>query len=334
MISEILKGIKKAADDGRVTFQEYPTQTKNYNLPYCIQVTIQHQGRKLSTWGAGHNKDEAALKAIMEMVERLTFLDSWSVSFRSLSWFSKYESYHSIQKRYIGSLNWLFSTTSGLAVHTSKRNAIKNAVNELIERHVILKSLAHKISPAKIDMNALELPFSFPQSLDVDAFHWKGPLGRHVVMIRMQLATGALYGFGCELNRDLALNKAIFESSGMMVAASLGIKKDSKTLSQHLVDQETIRQFHLQNNETTMSRLLTDHAPTPPEVDTHITKRDVFFSERNLPAFFDSSLNLKIVRAVSPLTQPLFFDHWRPQVINPVAMGEDTSLPEDLHVVV
>ncbi len=158
-VSEILNYLKAKAGDQKIRIT-----SKNVFLgKILVTVSMTCNGEKIDASGCAHTKDEAALKATMELFERFIFLSQKINHYSLLNDRSAKASLQSIFCDQQQSLpNIIESTSSGVAAHTSYFNAVVSAANEVIERHVVLKALALNIQPKPIDL--VRLPRNFDRS--------------------------------------------------------------------------------------------------------------------------------------------------------------------------
>ena len=109
------------------------------------------RGRVIHGFGRGHSKDEAIFIGFMEVIERIILETSqgWTYSKKSLLSHPTKDKTE-LLSMFPESKSWIGNSSNGVAIHSNKEAARENALNELIERHVVLKSLLLRIHPIKL----------------------------------------------------------------------------------------------------------------------------------------------------------------------------------------
>jgi hypothetical protein len=330
----IMQKLKIVSSDNNIYFYQYENKTKEYLLPYCCKLKINLRRQVLEAWGSGISKDEAAFKCTSELIERIIYRFSSPKKFRSyMGAFSKYKDLSSIEKQYPYAKNWIGTTSSGIAVYSTLRGAKENALDELVERHVVLKALAKRISPLKTNPPKIAENYELPKNINQDFYYWEGPLKRNVVITKVTIdGNKFMYAFGANKSLEVALKKAFLESSGMMIYAVNGLDENPPETSN--INPDAIRNYHLYSKDKSVSDLLEGKKNQHCKIDENIKYRDIYFTKLDFPDFLGEIPPLVAVKIVSPYMQPLFFDKWKLNVINPLAISiEEQNLPRGLHVI-
>ena len=300
-------------DHGRVSFKE----SQGCDFVMC-SLAFKSEEQIFTAHGQEKNRDEAAFKCVMEAVERFV------VNAGLINKYSKYGallgnsvSLQELESLFPYSKNWIGSSTNGVAAHTSHSQAKEAAINELIERHVVLKSLSQRIYPLELESSEASLKF----------YGWKGPLGRFVVVARGILKGRCVYGLGCHKKLEEAKTKALAE-----VSPRLSLLQKSKSADLKVMSMSKNFLFHWYDDSTETDNFFNDSAINMPNVDTHIKRSDIWTGNYTLNKEL-SGLGLSVVKAVSPRMQNLFFGEWSPDKLNPVAIPLSTKLPQELHMI-
>ncbi|MBT4790089.1 MAG: hypothetical protein HON90_00835 [Halobacteriovoraceae bacterium] len=329
-IKKILNEIKIVADNNQVSFSLYKHELTSYRLPFCFRLSIKLNGYNLSSWGSGVTEDEASYKALAELIERIIVRNSSPYTFKKYKVFAKNESIAQIRKNHPEAENWIGTTTSGSAIHKNEKNAKEAALNELIERHIILKALAEEIPPQEVIAPMLTKNYKLPQK--VNYFAWHGPLDRKVVVQQIASKTGYMYSFGCSVDLEIAKEKAFLEGVGMMIFLNNSRKDYYLNEDSSKVDMGEIQRFHILNKDTEASEIFNRNVDFIVKVDPDISQDAFYFAKYIVPSTFKSIRPLVAYRCISPLLQPLFFDHWSDRVVNPLAISTN-NFPKELHIV-
>lgn len=337
LIKKIIDRLRDISDDGKIYFTKYPMISENYNLPSCISLRITLNNKNYRSWGTGITDDEATFKAVAELVERLFYIYSCPYLYTKNVFLSKKQTIIDIETKYSNARNWIGLTTSGIALHSTKKNAKIAAIDELIERHVILKAIATKIPPKKISPPKLIKNYKIPNNLSSQFFLWCGPLKRKVVLQQIKVNNGDMYSFGCHTNLEVAKEKAFLEGTGMMVFAYNNKNISPKNINSSTtrnIEMQTIQDYHRYDSRKEINDLLHNNSSHNGIVDINISKNDFYFSQFPTPEYLNDISPIVVIKCISPVLQPLFFDWWSPEIINPLAISIDKSeLPKDLHVI-
>ena len=337
LIKVILERLKNNSDSNEVHLQKYPTKTKNYYLPYCIKFSVTINNREFKSWGNGDSLDEATLKAIAELLERLSCSNFHPTQYIQYNRYLRKEfSFLDLQKNYPRAKNWLNNTSSGFAIHSNIKEAEKGAISELIERHVILKAHALKISPKQFTSPNCLTKFKVPKGFELRFYNWTGPLKHYVTVCKIQTPyKQIMYSFGSDQNLEKSIDKAFYESTGMIIGALKNKRDLSIKTNTDEVTLDSIRDFHLKKETSEFLTILENSVTHLPKIDAHIKRKDFYIGKSVFPNFMGDITPLVSVRAVSPLLQPLFFDYWNKKNINPMAIElKENEFPNDLHIIV
>jgi len=289
----------------------------------AMSVTYKSKNHEVQSFGQGATKDEAVFKAVMELLERLSFFKHKSSLFFQEKMLGRTEKTKvELGSMYPGAENWLLNTSSGFAIHTDKKLAMESALNELIERHVILKALLRKVSPKKEAAESID-------GIETNYYSWKGPVGRFVSVYRGVRSQKTIYGFGAAKSLKESKEKAFLEAVprlGLLLKENI---EDKVVLS---TNENFLYHFYEQPKETTafFEGATEDKLP---ELSTSTLKTDIWFAEVEVPLSEVLKKNFYAVRAVSPVMQAHFTGKWDKKFMNPLAMGIYESFPEDLHIV-
>lgn len=289
----------------------------------AISISYKSKENEIQSFGQGATKDEAVFKAVMELLERLSFLEHKSSLFFQEKMLGRTEKTKAeLDAMYPGAENWLLNTSSGFAIHTDKKLAMESAVNEMVERHVILKALIKKIPPKKEAAEPLK-------GIEAAFYSWKGPVGRFVSLYKAVKGQKNIYGFGAAKSLQESKEKAFLEAVprlGLLLKENI---KDTMVLS---TNENFLYHFYENSKET---EAFFDEASEDkmPELGTSTPKADVWFSEVEVPLSEVLKKNFYAVRAVSPVMQAHFSGKWEKKFMNPLAIGIYEAFPEDLHIV-
>lgn len=147
ILSSYFNRLNEAAND-RLSYYVYE---RHFNMPFSVHLYFDGKnGSKHNAWGSGVDLDEALGKALMELIERITFSYYSPLYFRKLhrSWIYKKRSVFDLSSTYSIPVNNLHPANSnGIAIHINKSEAKERAKHELIERHTILYCYLNSIYP-------------------------------------------------------------------------------------------------------------------------------------------------------------------------------------------
>lgn len=304
--------LKNMSDNGELYWYEYENANKNLSLPYSFSTSILLNNKLVESWGSDFNKDLAIKKSVMELFERIVYEHHTPTKFyrhKNLFSFLFNQDIWNIKKQFNYN-GWLHcNTTSGVAIHTSKKEATNNAISELIERHVIIKSFALKVTPKKLNQIHLLNNYSIPNDINLDLYHWKGPLKHNVVMSKINKGEHNLFAFGCSNNLDKAIKKSFLEASSMIMYFEniknpiySGIKKTTNNYYEHNPSHGVFDYLD--------SKFI-DNC-----IDTDLEEKDFYLCEYDVDLVTKTKSNLYCIRAISPKLQGLFKDSWHSKYIN------------------
>ena len=333
LIESVTKNLKLSSDDGKIYFYEYSNKTEDYNLPYCCKLSLKINGVEYKSWGNGFSKDEASFKCVMELVERIIYKTNNVKTFKPFKgFFKKSKAIDEIESFYPRAKNWIGETSSGIAIHSNLKKAKEHALNELVERHIVLKALACNIKPQKIKEPKIIDRYTLPANIKTSFYYWTGPFNIKVVICQVVTKEkGAMYSFGSDEELENAIEKAFLEATGMIIYAAK-LKQDKKENFSE-IDMEAIRNYHLFSGDNYYFDFF-DKADNPENaIDKDLLLKDIYFTKLENPSFL-GNIPFVAVKCVSPVMQPLFFDYWKTDVLNPAAISlNNKPLPRGLHVI-
>lgn len=327
---KVIKSIQSAAKKGTFCFYLYPHKGKDYYLPFAGYIEVVIDNQKIKAWGTGETEDIALGKALLELVERSTYIFSKTKSFSDINGNSL--TLAEIESKFPQSRHLYSSNTNGLAIHMNQKAAFENALKEAIERHTVLKALILRIPPAKVNYDYGS--YVLPNDLKSSYFAWKGPLNHYVVVSRTRfLDGGCYYHFGCSLSLKDAIERSFMESIPAMIFSQSNpeIKPDS-----HIVPGEvdSFGRYQRFSGDNYWSDFFDSMATDNILGVGPLFKLDgIFQTEMSLPYFIEPNSGLSCVRVISPYLQQLFFDNWNDKYINPLAIGENIELPKTPHII-
>ena len=304
--------------------------SEHFTLPCMFSVSVNHRGNQMQGFGQSESKDKAIFIAFMEIIERILIPKPKDLTYsQKYLFFSIRKNYEDLLKSFPRSRNWVEGSSNGFAIHSSRKMAQKSALDELIERHVVLKALVSQFSPAKVLAPKILTHGSYviPSEMTYEFYAWLGPLGRHVVLFKCQMNSKVIYGFGCEKSLERAKEKAFFEASSRIIALH-------RSQNPSFVVLNTSKNFlyHWYEETAWTGGFLKKASHDMPSIDHHLSYSDFWFGEPPKNELLHQ-LGLHVVKAVSPKIQPLFAGHWKAKYMNPEALGNDYSFPEDMHMI-
>ena len=265
-----------------------------------VHVSASFQGNRLNAWGADTNESLALSKALVELTERIhirTIPITWQNAF------SKEALTHADVLIAWPILSAFMQTSSGMAAHFDRSEAQLNSLDEIIERHVITKAMLEGIKA---------------QAILNDTFLWKGPLNRHVALIRYDSGHGKyVYGTAASKSVNGAIDAARREISAL-IPWSQNAANISHLLKSAIANRPSeIQAYHL--THSTQIGVLDPSFKNESPVSLGISSKDIWTADIRPHDSF-KNLNLKITRAFSPFMQPLFFGRLSDGPINPLSI--------------
>ena len=291
---ELLDAIKCCCEDVQIS------GCWNHDKLNTVHTSASFEGNRLNAWGTDINESIALAKSLVELIERIHIKEipiSWiNMSSGEQISDSKFQNkWHILQS--------FLQTSSGMAAHFNNKNAKQNALYEIIERHVITKAMLEGVKAHAI-LN--------------DIFVWKGPLECQIAVVRHNTGNGKyVYGTAASESVSRAVSAAKRE-----ISALIQWSQNSANVS-HLLQEATpnqpseIQAYHLEQK-----RVIDIFEASNPEeqiISSHITLKDIWFAEIPLLNPFERT-GIKVVRAFSPLMQPLYFGKLSEGPINPAAI--------------
>lgn len=314
--NSILETLKKASLNNALFFKSsFDTEFGYHKVSLATRIN----GYDYVGFGAAKTKDQAALCATMELCERLVFnlADFETGSLKQQKLFLKKSLSRTDFENLNSCFNLYYKTTSGLAIHTDRTAAIENAADELIERHVILKSMALQIPPLK------------DQSSEYcELYFWQGPIDRYIYLARKKVESKVIFGFGSSTDQNLAKEKSIREISQKLDVLNSHTLDSVKELS---LPENAI--FHFTKKSWTESWLNRESSVAAACVDTHLKKECLWVQAVGLPSILSQfSSDLFAVKVISQEMQPFFVGEWDLAKINSVAI-KSKNFPPEMHMV-
>lgn len=324
LVADILAYLKGKAKFKRVQFfsrEVYFGKTQ-------VTMTMLIGNEEIEGTGCADTKSQAALKSVMELLERYIFLTQKVDQYRRIESHSPPNKLADIYTESSDDfLNIIHSTTNGMAANTNYFDAVGSATDEAIERHVLLKSMALNIKPRLINTESI---CAQTEPTFVKTYVWKGPLNKNIVAIKASFGSASCYGFGCSDELDNAIEKAKCE-----IAPRMNILRMKQTYANFKFRENEHFDFHLQKLSPWASNFFDcEVIEKVPDVDTHLTLNDFWYGKYNLPE--DCSIKgIVVVRVVSSKLQPLFNGEWSIEKMNINAFDKTSflKLPNELHMI-
>lgn len=321
LLSTILKFFQKMSSFKSIEFLD--DRFSESTGIYCVGIKLSMDIGEWFAYGQGLQRDEAAFKAVMELVERYIVDNGVKSDFVRLSNRKDRISFDQLKIKYpqVGKL--LNHSSNGVSVHLDSESCIWSSTNELIERHTLLKAQACGITPFKLNGNHFAQKWNLPSRFEYSCFLLKGGVGRFVCIAEAKSITKSCYGFGCAESIEKAIEKASMEMSSRLSLLCIGdFLEDELTILHPNFNQAYKRQTTawLEQNEVSFV----------PSIDPHITAEDIWICE--LRHEFFNKIGICAVQAVSPIMQPLFVGDWNFSVINKLAIDVE-ELPSFAHIV-
>lgn len=331
-IEKLLKRLN-AGSSTEVSFHENEVSSSFASLPHCFRLDAVLFGTKISAWGTAENRDEAAAKCVAELVERICGSHSYPVAYRPVSgWFAKERTLHEIRSAYPDAKNWTGSTSSGVALHSDMKSAVDAALRELVERHTILKALALGVAPHESSAPRILDRYRVPEGVTLRFLLWRGAFEFFVCVCQIRVEEGAYYSFGAGPTVEDAKERAFLEGSGMI--GYIPHEPRAEDPSIYPGSLESFMRYHRYSRDRTTFEFLNRVSPEISDIDVGLSRGDFFYSECPAPSFLGDIEPLVCVRVVSPKVQPLFFDSWSRELLNPAAISlEGHDLPRAPHII-
>ncbi len=145
--------MKSAGKDVSFSDESHEDDQSFFAYSACIEIG----NKKYVGFGQSNNKDEAIYIAIMELVERYVLDTYENTKFFKLKRTGLLSNYKVFRNYTVSDDRLHLSNSNGLAVHTSSRKAIENSLNEIVERHVVIKALCSDQVPCStsVDLKSL-----------------------------------------------------------------------------------------------------------------------------------------------------------------------------------
>ena len=315
--------LKESAFDKNLYFFQYDRD--NNNQPFSVHLKLRYdEHRTYDAWGNGLTKDEAYGKALMELIERYTFASITPLNYKKLFGINfKKTELKDISTKHNIPLPCLHPTnTNGVAIHTSKKQALNSALMELIERHTILYSLVKKISPHGKQTKKLS------NNQVCQFYYWSSPMNTFVVVGVIQRENGWYFSSGCDFNLDAAIHKSILE-----INSFLCLKEEASNIKDYRIKVNDIDSFNRYHRYSGDRRIIDFLEEESKEVIPKLDKKAFYYCDIPQPAIFKGLPKFYCVRVINPFVQQLFFDNWNHSYLNPLIFDQDTLLPEYPHII-
>lgn len=251
-------------------------------------------------------------EGVMELVERSAVRNTCPLYFKKDSLFSQEKSFGEISSFYKIPESLLISDSSnGCGIGTNSKMAKRSAVNELIERHTILKCLMDELAPQETSYNIQ--PYRLPPKFNIKFYFWT--FGKSYISIAMMIhpVKGFYFGTACAHTLKESLHKAFLELvPSFIYSYSIETEKEDFQIVKNDVssfgrywrfsgDERLVNFFQSKKNHNKKIEPL----------------KEIFVGKLNIPEDINHSFGgLHSYRAISPNAQQLFFDNWSDCYIN------------------
>lgn len=294
---------------------------------FSTAVALKFSDHYISSFGQGISKGEAVFKALMEATERYVLMTSSVPEFSNFgSILSRKRTHDDLTNLFPLAKNWIGNSSNGVSAHTSLREAKMSAIDELIERHVVLKAHFLNISPGVVESSLIAKEFSLP-SISLRFYAWRGPLNRFVVLASGTQGSRRVFGIGCHSSLEKAKSKAFLEISPRLALLEKDLEADLKVMA---LNKNFL--FHWYEKSEEITTLLDSANSFVPVIDGELRKSDFWTGDFDLPPEL-RKIGISVVKAVSPKIQQLFTGLWEKEKINPEALQVEGSLPNEYHLI-
>lgn len=306
--SELVRHLKDMADDGDVQLREREIATSGGGL-VLAHARMTRQDAAVDGYGVAPARDDAIDKALWETVERSCF----KFSRFAPEEFKPFRPF----RRLIGALTGrhrlhdlknLGEHSVGCAVHSTRGEAAKAAVHELIERHTVLAAQLMGEPGFKIDGGATRWN---GMNLSISHYCWQGPLKTFSVLSEIiHMGDGrVLYSTGLGSTIAAACGKARLEALGHAENFELESRETPDLrLSRGISD---LKRWHMLNSGRKAFYRGEKPLTKPPSIDAALNE------DRFWTATATLGDGLYFARAYCPDTQNLFVGPWEPERIHP-----------------
>lgn len=281
-------------------------------LPKAIKLEILFNGRNYTSWGVDDSIDLAFFKGIMELLERVSLINSNSLFYKKNFWTNSL-SVSDISKKYrIPSALLVPDNSNGVGMGLNSQKSKLSAKLELIERHTILTAILFGISPKKYDAPEIKVPLDH----NVSFFYWKMDKYFTAVAVAALSGGGYLFGYAC----STSINKAAVKAWNELVPNIIHTLNNSdENYEINSITKNDIGSFNLYWKFSGDQRVLKFlNSTSSKSFDSIPVIKNFYYSEILIPEEFDSiQFPLRCFRAISPEAQQLFFDNWDNCYLNP-----------------
>lgn len=299
-----------------------------YYLPFSVRLSIKFNNETLYCWGVDKSEDLAFYKALMEMIERLTFHSSNPTScFSSKFGFKKKHSVAEIEDSFSVPVSYLIPrNTNGMAINNSKRKAMRSSFHELVERHTLLASILLHIPPRKIKHKISQ--YKLPRDYSIAFYYWElGNTYISLCMVKDPLG-GYIFSHACHSNLKVALEKSFYEVSPNII---FSLSEQNKPINFKIQkdDIPSFATYWKNSKDDRMEAFLESQSKEKKDLPSLM---NVYYLEYQLPESFRYLKDdLFVTRAISPQAQQLFFDEWKEIYVNPLILPRISNLPSFPH---
>ena len=322
--------IKKLVDllvrENNLTFYKYNSQGYEF-LAHSVKLELSIENHIYESWGVSENEDLAFLKALMELIERVSLSHYCSLTYKG-SFFRTY-SIHDISNKFSIPIHLLVpSNSNGLAIGVSPMRTKASALNELIERHVLLSALYLNVSPEKVPDKFIKIPDI--HNHQISFYFWKLQSKYIVLAVDLLSNGGYLFTHSCDDNLEKSVQKSFEEMIPNIIH-----------FDRHSVQDSSVTTVIRHNDINSFSSFWKFSPNKKIEEFIHGAKlggsipvlENIFFSSQPIPSVFNVlDIPLFCYRAISPQAQQLFFDNWNGRYMNPRLLGKG-SFPSYPHFI-
>jgi ribosomal protein S12 methylthiotransferase accessory factor YcaO len=305
---------------------QYYLYERSENMPFSANICFESkEGRVFNSWGNGDSLDEALGKALMELIERITF------SFFSPFFYKPCSKFSFFQKKTLQKISHNFnipllhlhpSNTNGIAIHLNKNKAIESARLELIERHTILYALLFKISPHGTLIKKIG-------DRNCKFYFWQSSSNTHTVVGSVKIEGGDYFSSSCHPSLEEAIKKSSLELNSFLFLNESKLATDDFQIIKDDID--SFNRYHRYSKDFSAINFLEKQSN---RINLPELVRDKFyFTELPQPHLFEGLFKFNCVRVIHPDAQQLFFDNWSYDNLNPRLITPDLELPTFPHII-
>lgn len=296
---ELAAAVRALSTDSAVTLSERTQETPSGPV-FVANASIRTVKGATRGAGAARTRETAIDKALVEVVERLEFLDGdpRPEDFRPAFPVARLLG---LRLGSLPALENLGRSSVGCAAHPDRSAARRSAVAELLEKHTLLVAQLAGTPGTAAGAVALRTPWG---PVTLRPFTWLGPLRTYCTLTELLDQNGgrALFASGAGRTAEASREKSFLEA--VLLADNLrGDAEPAPELASCRTIDE-LKRWHMAHpaREPFYSR---PPSPTaPPAVDADLGRADFWVASRRLPC------GLFFCRAYSPEVQTLFVGPW------------------------